>query len=110
MHYIRCINNQGNEVSLTVGQVYKILPATPIEDDEGLIRVIDNEGEDYLYSQEQFEPIVFYDQPIDAITVHLDPAIKGILHAEALAAKKSVSALVRAWIDERLDLPERISA
>lgn len=110
MQYVRCINNQGNAVSLTVGQVYKALPATLVEAEEGLIRVIDNEGEDYLYSQDQFEPILFYDQPIDAITVHLDPAIKGILHAEALAAKTSVSALVRSWIDERLDLPVRASA
>ena len=110
MYYVRCINNQGNAVSLTVGQVYKILPATQLENEEGLVRIIDNEGEDYLYNQEQFEPIVFYDQPIDAITVHLDPAIKGILHAEALAAKTSISALVRVWIDERLDLPARVNA
>jgi hypothetical protein len=37
--------------------------------------------------------------------VHLDPYLKGVLHAEAIAAKKSISALLREWIDERLDLP-----
>ena len=42
----------------------------------------------------------------DAITVHLDHYAKGVLQAEAIAADKSVSALVRDWIDERLDLPE----
>ena len=105
MHYVRCINNTGNEVSLTVGQVYKTLPPSPLESDEGLLRVIDNEGEDYLYSQGQFEQVAFHGRPDDAITVHIDPAIKGILHAEALAAHKSISALVREWIDERLDLP-----
>ena len=42
-----------------------------------------------------------------AASHNLDPAIKGILHAEALAAHKSMSTLVQAWIDERLDLPVR---
>lgn len=39
-------------------------------------------------------------------TLRLDEITKGVLHAEAVAAKKSISALLREWIDERLDLPE----
>jgi hypothetical protein len=31
---------------------------------------------------------------------------QGVLHAEAVAARKSISALLREWIDERLDFPE----
>jgi hypothetical protein len=31
------------------------------------------------------------------------------LHAEAIMAQKSISALVREWIDERLDLPEKVA-
>jgi hypothetical protein len=41
----------------------------------------------------------------ESVTVHLDPYLKGVLHAEAVAAGKSISALLREWIDERLDLP-----
>ncbi len=41
----------------------------------------------------------------DGATVRLNSLLKAILRAEALAAQTSVSALLRAWIDERLDLP-----
>jgi hypothetical protein len=34
----------------------------------------------------------------------LDPRTKAILHAEALAAHTSMGALVRQWIEERLEL------
>jgi hypothetical protein len=39
------------------------------------------------------------------VTVYLDEITKGILQTEALATRKSVSALIREWIDKRLDLP-----
>jgi hypothetical protein len=103
--YVRCIKNDDYEIDLTVGQVYKALPLTDVEKDTGVIRVIDNEGEDYLYDTSYFEPF----QPdgvaselTDSLTVHLDAFTKGILHAEALAANKTMSALVREWINERL--------
>ena len=32
--------------------------------------------------------------------------MKDILHAEAVAADMSVSAFIRKWLDEQLDLPE----
>jgi hypothetical protein len=61
------------------------------------VRVIDNEGEDYLYPVEYFEPVTSNaaQETSETATVHLDPVTKGILHAEAIAAKKSVSALLR---------------
>jgi hypothetical protein len=102
MAYVRCLNNQGYEASLTVGKVYKILPTS----ERDTLRVIDNEGEDYLYDKGRFEPLLLNeDRTPEALTVHLDNVTKGILHAEALAAQKSISALLREWIDERLDLP-----
>lgn len=104
MSYVRCIDNTGYEVSLTVGQVYKTLPDAS---DKASLRVIDNEGEDYLYDKRRFEQVEFAGEVSEStITVHLPLYLKGILHAEALAAHKSVSALVREWLDERLDLPE----
>lgn len=104
MSYVRCIDNTGYEVSLTLGQVYKTLPYTS---DEVSLRVIDNEGEDYLYDASRFAPVEFTGEASEStITVHVPAYLKGVLHAEALAAHKSVSALVREWLDERLDLPE----
>lgn len=104
MQYVRCLDNTGYEVSLTLGQVYKTLPDTS---DSVSIRVIDNEGEDYLYDAKRFEPLKMHGEIAEAaVTVYVPLYVKGILHAEALAAHKSVSALVRDWLDERLDLPE----
>ena len=109
MFYVRCINNRGYEASLTEGLIYKVLPDNT---DQVSYRVIDNEGEDYLYDKSRFEPIdhsTVHGMATDTVTVHLDPVLKGILHAEALAAQTSMSALLRTWIDERLDLPEAAS-
>lgn len=103
MQYVRCLDNAGYEVSLTRGQVYKTLPDTS---DSISIRVIDNEGEDYLYDANRFEPLRLSDEMAEAtITVYVPLHVKGIVHAEALAAHKSVSALMREWLNERLDLP-----
>jgi hypothetical protein len=119
MKYVRCIQNKAyiqhrgepfrdeELVSLTIGRVYKALPPTEDELRLGELRVIDNEGEDYLYPAEYFEPIQFVAErePLDTATIYLDSLTKDILRAEAIAAKKSLSALLRDWIDERLDLP-----
>ena len=51
-----CIANEGNEASLQVWKIYKTLPDPDAEVD-GLLRVIDEEGEDYLYPEENFKPI-----------------------------------------------------
>ena len=40
-----------------------------------------------------------------SLTIYLDEYLKGVLHAEAIASDKSVSALAREWMEERLDLP-----
>ena len=119
MKYVRCIKNRAyiqhrNEplqeeglASLTVGRVYKALAPTEDEMRLGELRVIDNEGEDYVYPADYFEQVDFtaMREPIATATIHLDPLTKDILRAEATAAKKSISALLREWIDERLDLP-----
>ena len=48
-----CVDNAGNEASLDVGKVYKAIK--PLANDpRHALRVIDNEGEDYLYSPSQF--------------------------------------------------------
>ncbi len=49
-----CIDNKGYKVSLDVGKVYRALRTEKIARDHGMVRVIDNEGEDYLYSINHF--------------------------------------------------------
>ncbi len=58
IHFAVCLNNEGYEASLEVGKLY------PTMDDEeakihGLIRVIDESGEDYAFSANRFYPIVY---------------------------------------------------
>jgi len=113
--YVRCLNNQtlfsddfaaNFAPHLIMGRVYKVTP--PEKNDGGMLRVIDGSGEDYLYPMNYFEPFVpDGGEASESVTVHLDPYLKGVLHAEAIAARQSVSALLREWIDERLDLPVR---
>ena len=118
MKYVRCIKNEGFIYDqdgkrfdhfvhdLIVGRVYKVAP--PGENDGASLRVIEESGEDYLYPPDYFEQLAYGDASSDAtesVTVHLPPLLKGILRAEALVARKSLSALLREWVDERLDLP-----
>jgi Ribbon-helix-helix protein, copG family len=124
MSYVRCVNNKayvrvpdeavnGPLADLTLGAVYKALPTPQPERDAGLLRIIDNSGEDYLYPANYFQPL---DSAADresghtALTIHLDSRTKAILRAEALAAHTSMGALVRQWIEERLELQSRREA
>ena len=40
-----------------------------------------------------------------SLTIYLDEYLKGVLHAEAVASDRSISSLMREWVEERLDLP-----
>jgi hypothetical protein len=55
-----CIENAGNEVSLILGKVYRLLPDSRAAKDD-LVRIIDESGEDYLFHRDQF---VFVDFPL----------------------------------------------
>ena len=53
--FVVCINaGEYAEVDLDVGKVYQALPTEKSARDQGLIRVVDNSGEDYLFSADQF--------------------------------------------------------
>jgi hypothetical protein len=114
--YVRCLKNNtyfkddlaDSFIDLKIGNIYKRLPTSGREADSGMIRVVDGSGESYLYPADYFEPLPVgaLDKQTDhQVTVHLDEVTKGTLQAEALAAQKSVSALLREWIEEHLDLP-----
>ena len=53
-----CLKNSGNEASLVLGKVYRILPDARAAKDD-LIRIIDESGEDYLFPKVQFAFVDF---------------------------------------------------
>jgi hypothetical protein len=56
-----CVDNENNEVSLNLGRVYRIVRPLP-NDPPYMVRVIDNEGEDYLYYARQFAQVELHPQ------------------------------------------------
>ena len=54
--YVVCIRNSEYEASLVVRRIYERLP-DPDAEQRGLLRVVDESGEDYLYPKTLFEPI-----------------------------------------------------
>jgi len=55
-HFVVCIENEGFPVSLERRKIYLSLPDADAER-SGMVRVIDESGEDYLYPMELFSPI-----------------------------------------------------
>ena len=53
-----CLENAGNEASLILGKVYRILPDAGAAKDD-LVRIIDESGEDYLFDKRQFAFVDF---------------------------------------------------
>jgi hypothetical protein len=53
-----CLDNDGNESSLIPGKVYQVLADARAAKD-GLVRIIDESGEDYLFSRTQFALVDF---------------------------------------------------
>jgi hypothetical protein len=53
-----CIANAGNEASLILGKVYRIVPDAKAAKGD-LVRIIDESGEDYLFDKEQFAFVDF---------------------------------------------------
>ncbi len=62
-----CINNKGFEASLEVGKLYEVVADIEAENDH-MIRVIDEDGEDYLFEAKIFYPLV--SPPDLAIALH----------------------------------------
>ena len=53
-----CIENKGNEASLILGKVYRIVPDARASKDD-LVRIVDESGEDYLFDGGQFVFVEF---------------------------------------------------
>jgi hypothetical protein len=53
-----CLDNGGNEASLILGKVYRVLPDARAAKDD-LVRIVDESGEDYLFHKDQFALVEF---------------------------------------------------
>ena len=53
-----CIDNKGNEASLIPGKIYRVLADARAAKD-GLVRIVDESGEDYLFDKRQFVFVSF---------------------------------------------------
>jgi hypothetical protein len=53
--YAVCINTEGYKASLEVGKLYQVI-ADEVAGGDGMIRVIDESGEDYLFKAARFYP------------------------------------------------------
>lgn len=51
-----CLNNEGYPASLEVGKLYRVIPDQQAES-HGLIRVVDESGEDYAFETSRFHPM-----------------------------------------------------
>ena len=63
-----CVDNSGNEVSLERRKIYVSIPDGKAAS-LGLIRVIDESGEDYLYPKKAFVEVAL-PQPIRRAVLH----------------------------------------
>jgi hypothetical protein len=55
-HFVVCLNNEGYKASLEIGKLYRFIPDKEAEE-EGLIRVMDESGEDYAFDAARFHPV-----------------------------------------------------
>ena len=51
-----CLNNRGYKASLEVGKLYRVIPDKDAEA-HGLIRVVDESGEDYAFAATRFHSL-----------------------------------------------------
>ncbi|OGP81353.1 MAG: hypothetical protein A2Y95_10955 [Deltaproteobacteria bacterium RBG_13_65_10] len=53
MQYVVCVSNAGYKASLVVRRIYKVVPDREASA-RGLLRVVDESGEDYLFPDKLF--------------------------------------------------------
>jgi hypothetical protein len=54
--FVVCVDNSDYAASLEMHKIYRSVPDPDAETD-GDVRIVDESGEDYLYSQDRFVPI-----------------------------------------------------
>ena len=104
--FVRYIAQTGDPLSVTPGQYYQVI-SDPAEAD-GMLRIIDNTGEDYLYDADLFEEASDLSSLTTDLSVGLTVPMKAAILQQANLRGLSMAALLREWIDERLDLPMNV--
>ena len=66
--FVICVRNDGYPASLEVRKLYQVLPDSDASE-HGLIRVIDESGEDYVYPEDYFVPIELPQSAEKALTL-----------------------------------------
>ena len=64
--FVVCLRNEGYEASLEPRKIYRIVPDAQANA-RGMIRVVDESGEDYLYPDDLFSPITLPQRLIDSL-------------------------------------------
>ena len=54
--FVVCVDNSESEASLEFGKIYRVIPDADAEK-EGLLRIIDESGEDYGFAASRFYPV-----------------------------------------------------
>ncbi|MBI1295618.1 ribbon-helix-helix protein, CopG family [bacterium] len=93
LRFVRCIAETGDVLTVTPDHYYRVLP-DPAEDN-GMLRVVDNTGEDYLYPAGQFEEVSDLAGLLTELSIGVTVPMKAALQEEANRRGVSVSALVR---------------
>lgn len=102
IRYARCINGDDDPLSLTKGQYYAVLSDSA--ESHGMLRVIDNTAEDYLFPSHRFQFSDDLKGLQTDLTIGLTVPEKAAIYQIANQRGLSMAALMREWIDERLDL------
>lgn len=68
--FLVCVENGENQASLEVWKIYEALPTTERERRSGMVRVIDESGEDYLFPQSFFSPVTVPPETLERLSQH----------------------------------------
>ena len=104
--FVRCTAETGDPLSITPGQYYQVIP--DLAEVDGRIRIVDNTGEDYLYDADLFEEFTDLGSLHAELSIALTIPMKAAILQIASQRGISMAALLREWIDERLDLPVNV--
>ena len=64
--FVVCVRNEGYEASLEPRKIYQAVPDAEAEA-HGMIRVVDESGEDYLYPADLFSAITLPQRLVDSL-------------------------------------------
>lgn len=66
--FVVCIKNEGYRASLELRKLYQVVPDSQAAN-HGLIRVVDESGEDYLYPADCFAPVTLSETLVETLTL-----------------------------------------